>query len=123
MIPYEDLVAALSSWRARQGLPVSTLAGTGEVPAAATRSMPPGPPPRAMPPGPPPRGASPPPLAPPDDPLLVDDAALLDEAQYEGEAADYAFGEEGGQTSVGGPPDRPSETSTPTGRSNKRNDW
>ena len=27
MIPYDDLVAALSAWRARQGLPVSTLGG------------------------------------------------------------------------------------------------
>ena len=37
MIPYDDLVAALSAWRARQGLPVSTMGG---VPASASRSGP-----------------------------------------------------------------------------------
>jgi hypothetical protein len=29
MIPYDDLVAALSQWRARQGLPVNSLGGSG----------------------------------------------------------------------------------------------
>lgn len=32
MIPYDDLVAALSAWRARQGLPVSTLGGGSAAP-------------------------------------------------------------------------------------------
>jgi hypothetical protein len=35
MIPYDDLVSALSAWRARQGLPVSQLAGAAAAPAPA----------------------------------------------------------------------------------------
>jgi hypothetical protein len=125
MIAYEDLVTALTVWRARKGLPVSSLAGTAEaapvtsasVPASGpARSGPPGPPPRSAPPGPPPR-AVPPPLAPAEDPLMMDDA-LLDDAHYESEGGEFE-----GATAVGVAPERPSETTTPTGRSSKRHDW
>jgi hypothetical protein len=101
MIPYDDLVAALTSWRARQGLPVSTVGGvpgsgpmpgsgpvmTGSGPVAKSGSGPQ----RAAPPMAPPKGGyQPPPLASPDtadDSLDVDDEALLEEAQYEGDFA------------------------------------
>ena len=42
MISYDDLVVALASWRARQGLPVVQVPGA--APAAAARSAPPAPP-------------------------------------------------------------------------------
>jgi hypothetical protein len=50
MIPYDDLVVALASWRARQGLPVAPLTGASAAarpPAAPVRSAPPHAPPRA----------------------------------------------------------------------------
>ncbi len=40
MIPYDDLVAALSAWRARQGLPVSTLGGASSSAAPQPGSGP-----------------------------------------------------------------------------------
>ena len=81
MIPYDDLVIALTTWRARQGLPVGQMSG------ALT------PPPTAAVPGavmaPPQRSTGsrpnvPPPMAMPDtheDSLDVDDAALIEEHQ------------------------------------------
>ncbi len=118
MIPYDDLVAALTSWRARQGLPVSTvggvpssgpipgsgpvmagsgpvMAGSGPVMAGSGPVAKPGSgPQRAAPPMAPPKGGyQPPPLASPDtadDSLDVDDEALLEEAQYETEG-DFAL--------------------------------
>jgi hypothetical protein len=147
MIPYDDLVIALATWRARQGLPVVQLSGAltppPEVPAYAT---PPAPPPRAAPPAPP-RGSpssqfshieTPPPLAAPeagDDPLDVDDAALLEETHYENEGADFgiAFGEaqlDGESTAIGVPPPprdsfgepEPAPAGPPK-RKKKNNDW
>lgn len=51
MIPYDDLVAALASWRARQGLSVAPTPGAppaqGRAPVAAMRAAPPAAPPRA----------------------------------------------------------------------------
>jgi hypothetical protein len=96
MIPYDDLVVALTTWRARQGLPVGQLSAQLTPPPvqstsaqyAAVSA------PVATKPGsggtrpapPPPRGntgaraAVPPPLeSPTEDSLDVDDAALLDE--------------------------------------------
>lgn len=96
MIPYDDLVIALQTWRAKQGLPVAQLSGALTPPpqvappiaAAAPRSAPP-----VAPPG---RGytTAPPPLAAPDDAegLDVDDSALLEEAAYEPEGGDFAVG-------------------------------
>jgi len=99
MIPYEDLVAALTNWRARQGLPVQ---GGGAPPIAAA--------PAASP------RTAPPTAAPAYDPyaadaLDVDSDALLEEAQYDNEGSDFAMGF-GGQhtndeaTAIGNPPSR-----------------
>lgn len=52
MIPYDDLVVALATWRARQGLPVAQLTGTSAAPAAPPARM-------AAPPPPAARAASP----------------------------------------------------------------
>jgi hypothetical protein len=121
MIPYDDLVTALSNWRARQGLPVSTLgkqpSGGTPVAMATPGSGPaPGSGPRTAPPMAPPRAPSPPPLAAQhDDVQEVEDAAMLDENAYENEGADFAmnFGgnaaADGEATSIGGAPERPTD--------------
>jgi len=89
MIPYDDLVVALQTWRARQGLPVAQLSGmltppVSEPVAAAA--------PRTNPPVAPPKAAVPPPLAPADTHDDVDDAGLLvEEAHYENEGDDFAM--------------------------------
>ena len=131
MIPYDDLVAALSAWRARQGLPVSTMGGAapqttatattgGSGPMAAVPGS--GPhtaPPRTAPPRPAPaRGAAPPPLEPADD-LDVEDAALLEEAHYETDDFSMSFGNDG-ETAVGSPPAPPPPAK---GKSKRNNDW
>jgi hypothetical protein len=80
MIPYDDLVAALSAWRARQGLPVSTM---GAPPAKAQ---------------------------PVDDALSVDEAELVDEQYDDGGgdyAMKFNKNEE--ETEIGGTPDRPTD--------------
>lgn len=127
MIPYDDLVAALSNWRARQGLPVSTLgkqpsggtpvpqmtqpgsgpmSGSGPTPGSGPRTAPPMAPPKA-----------PPPLEAHEDVHEVDDAAMLDEGAYENEGNDFAMsfgsggGGEGEETSIGGAPERPTDPS------------
>jgi hypothetical protein len=132
MIPYDDLVAALSSWRAKKGLPV-----VGAAPAAApARTTPPVAPPRTNPPAPPQMRTNPPmppPLAPDDD---LDVEAAIHEGHYENEGDDFAlsFGAGGAgattedETAIGGgPPERPSEggqtdPSPAPGTSRKRND-
>ena len=99
MIPYDDLVAALSAWRARQGLPVSTMGsvgsgqtaqpGSGPTPAPMAKA-PSGP--KTAPPPPRAKGSTvPPPLAQPDTVEEVDEGALLDEASYENEGDDFAM--------------------------------
>jgi hypothetical protein len=96
MIPYDDLVVALTTWRARQGLPVA--AGAAAAAAAhvpAPKATTPGTGPRTAPPAPPSRGSStiPPPLAAvdtQDDPMDVDSAALLEE-HFENEGDDFAM--------------------------------
>jgi hypothetical protein len=120
MIPYDDLVTALSNWRARQGLPVSTLGKqpSGGTPVATAPA--PGSGPRTAPPSAPPRSPAPPPLEAADDVQEVDDAAMLDEGAYENEGSDFAmsFGNNGGDgesTQIGGAPERPTD---PQG-----NDW
>ena len=127
MIPYDDLVTALSNWRARQGLPVSTLGKqpSGGTPVAAPPA--PGSGPRTAPPMAPPRGMSPPPPieAAVDDVQEGDDAARLDENAYENEGADFAMGfggapaVDGEATSIGGAPERP----TDPGRGGGGEDW
>ncbi len=101
MIPYEDLVIALQTWRAKQGLPVAQLSGalTPPPPPVVSAMSAPGYAPMTTPPGPPPpKGqgflgnvATPPPLAAQaEDSLDVVDAALREETHYETEGADYA---------------------------------
>lgn len=125
MIPYDDLVIALQTWRARQGLPVAQLSGATTPPPVVTMA---GvvPAPRGAPPATPPsRGflgnvATPPPLAPLDDTLDVDAAALIEESSYPEEGGDFAvaFGAEkpyfdAEETAIGGPPrDSPDDTET-----------
>ncbi len=90
MIPYDDLVVALQTWRARQGLPVAQLSGM-MVPPPAVVAPEPAPVPRTNPPAPP-KAAVPPPLAPVetrDD--EVEEAALIEEAHYENEGDDFAM--------------------------------
>jgi hypothetical protein len=150
MIPYDDLVAALSAWRARQGLPVSTLGGgtaaapaPGSGPHAQPGSGPYGQPgsgpygqpgsgpTRGTPPGPPPgrNAPTPPPLEAGDDLHEVDDAEMLDE-QYENEGSDFAMSFGGGNgddsTSIGGAPERPTDPSDfggRGGRGGRGEDW
>ena len=116
MIPYDALVAALSSWRARQGLPVSTLGGTGSGPTAKAGSGP-----NRAPPSPPP-GASRPGMAAAQEEEVS--AEMLDEGAYENEGNDFAMnfnGErnDGEATSIGGAPERPTEAEL----GNNREDW
>ena len=124
MIPYDDLVAALSNWRARQGLPVSTLGKqpSGGTPVAAAPA--PGSGPRTAPPPAPPRAPSPPPMEAHEDVHEVDDAAMLDENAYENEGADFAMNFGAGQsdeaTSIGSAPERPTDPSDPR---NRGEDW
>lgn len=135
MIAYDDLVQALTAWRARQGLPTSEIGGvvapgsgptvapmTGSGPTPMTGSGPtakPGSgPQRAAPPAPPKGGYNPPPLASPDtadDSLDVEDEALLEETHYENEGADFAMNFGGGNveqdaesTTLGHAPERDS---------------
>ena len=103
MIPYEDLVIALQSWRAKQGLPVSQLSGALVPPAQRT-----------------PAYGSPAP-APVEDSLDVEDAALLEEQQYDA-SAEYNYGD----TQDGEPAPRPSDQTLedgPRGTKRGHNDW
>ncbi len=145
MIPYEDLVIALQTWRAKQGLPVGQLSGALMPPHALTAtSMAP-----SSPPAPPPKQAflgnvaTPPPLAAPgplEDSLDVDDASLIEEAHYENEGDDFAMNFAGQQhlsddaTAIGGSPTpRPSDNTLDEGTEvastsgnlprNTRDDW
>jgi hypothetical protein len=88
MIPYDDLVVALQTWRARQGLPVAQLSGVMVPPPAVAAPVPV---PRTNPPAPP-KAVVPPPLAPVetrDD--EVEEASLIEEAHYENEGDDFAM--------------------------------
>lgn len=111
MIAYEDLVAALTNWRAKQGLPIASGAAPSSGPTATPGSGPtakPGSgPTRAAPPAPPKGGYQPPPLADAtaDDSLDVGDDALLEEAQYDNEGGDFAM-------SFGGAVERDEESTT-----------
>jgi hypothetical protein len=105
MIPYDDLVTALASWRARQGLPVVVVPGA----APAARPVPP-PAPRTAP-----RAA----------PLPADDfgADALVEAPYDPNGEDYVVSLAGGvivesaeSTAIGGPPERRSREDQDDGR-------
>jgi hypothetical protein len=121
MIPYDDLVAALTNWRARQGLPVQGGAppisavpapiqhATAAAVSSSTKQGPPAPPrgPAAANKGSGGFDA----YADSHDALDVDDAALLDESSYENEGNDFAmaFGQlqqNDESTAIGNPPSR-----------------
>jgi len=139
MIPYDDLVAALSAWRASKGLPVSTMGsvgsgqhaqpGSGPTPAAPMAKAPSGP--KTAPPPPRVKGSTvPPPLAAVDTVEEVDE--VLDESSYENEGDDFAMnfggGSRGSATEIGGPPARDSVSTDPvggypTGRRKPEDEW
>jgi hypothetical protein len=123
MIPYDDLVAALAAWRARQGLPVVQVAGA--VPAAA---RPPAPPaaPRTAPPNAPPRSVAPAPL--PSDDFGAD--ALVEDAAYDVSGEDYVLSlasgvivESAESTAIGGPPEPVDEGVLVPKRGKRKPDW
>jgi hypothetical protein len=107
MIPYDDLVAALASWRARQGLPTGQLAGQPAAPAAAPKPTP-GPAPAAAPPRPTPASSRPAAVVMEpthEDPVDVDESSLLEESSYESDfAMTFPGGEPGDSTAIGAAP-------------------
>ena len=107
MIPYDDLVAALTSWRARQGLPTSQLAGA-PAPAPKAASTP-APAPASAPAarsGKSARAASPVALT-HEDFEVDDDSSLLEVASDENDYAGFGGGESGEATAIGTPPAPP----------------
>src|SRR5262245_14343414 len=116
MIPYDDLVAALSAWRARQGLPVSTMGGGSAAPSPgsgphASYGQPSSGPQRGAPP-PAPVGKATPPMG--EEMHEVDEAEMLEE-HYDNEGNDYAMsfgaGDDGESTAMGSAPERPTDPS------------
>ncbi|CAN5914270.1 hypothetical protein BH11MYX2_BH11MYX2_08770 [soil metagenome] len=100
MIPYDDLVIALQTWRAQQGLPVGQLSGQLTPPHAPAAKMPSGPTFS--------NASPPPPLQSPqtqDEPLDVD--GHLIEEQH-----DEHYGEEGNDLGMAFAP--PAGTDEPT---------
>ncbi len=126
MIPYDDLVAALSAWRARQGLPVNQ-AGSGSGPTATPGSGPnkTGSGPNKAPPPAPPSSSRPNiPVAAAEEPMEVAEELLDEEAAYENEGNDFAmsFGQQGANadaTAIGEAPERPTEADL----GNDKDDW
>jgi len=121
MIPYDDLVAALATWRTRQGLPVVR---TGNATPAAPSPVAPAPQRVVAAPAPAPRPAPPRAvqLPPPIESGLddFDDGALLEDGSYDsGEDYVLSLGAAGDPnaepTAIGGAP-------TP-GRGKRGNDW
>ena len=100
MIPYDDLVAALTQWRARQGLPVAMGgAGSGGTPAPGS--------------GPHAKGGSGPNVQSARADSVVDDAEVLEEEPYE-------VGNDVEPTQMGEAPERPTESDMGGGG---REDW
>jgi hypothetical protein len=118
MIPYDDLVAALASWRTRQGLPTGQLAGVASAgPPAAPKPAAQAAPPAPAPPAP---ARSPSGVRPAaavvvehthDDHLDVDEAALLEEASFDSDfAMSFNTAEPGESTAIGvAPSPRPAD--------------
>lgn len=106
MIPYDELVIALQTWRAKQGLPVAQMSGQLTPPPVA--STPPRPPQPSF--G---NAATPPPLAPAaethEDSLDVDGALIEEEAQYENDGDDFAMAFGQAQVADEEAPERPTE--------------
>lgn len=108
MIPYDNLVAALSAWRARQGLPVTTgSGGSGPTPR-------PGSGPHRSPGSGPYGAASARPAT--EDAELVDE--VLSEEPYEG-GGYGAYEADPEPTSIAAAPERPTEDDMDRGR----DDW
>lgn len=105
MIPYDDLVTALASWRARQGLPVVQNAPVTPKTAPVVAAAPPAPAavgPRTAPPGAPPRSA-PQPVVQPSSYDFDDGEALIEDSPYDSDGEDFvvAFDQGSEQTAVG----------------------
>jgi len=114
MIPYDDLVVALTAWRARQGLPVANAQpAQPAATSAAAISAPPAAPRRATPPAPRPAQRPPAELA------DFDDHALVEDESYDtGEDYVMQLGEHAAEpTSVGSTPGQSGE---PSPRRDKR---
>ena len=133
MIPYDDLVAALATWRARQGLPVArgavaTPPPRAPAPAPAPARAAPAPAPaRAVPQAAPPRARAPQLSTDLDD--FGDDSALIEDPAYDAGGDDYVLplGDAGVEpigetTAIGGAPDRADVLLTPK-RGKRSNDW
>jgi len=138
MIPYDDLVAALATWRARQGLPVAR----GATPAPAPRPAAPAAPParaaapapsraappaaaRTAPPAAPPRSAPPPAQIVSSELDDFDDGALIEDSAYDMGGEDYVLplGDPTGEsTAIGGAPAAPEGLLTAK-RGKRPNDW
>jgi hypothetical protein len=91
MIPYDDLVAALTAWRTRQGLPVARTA-VAAPPIARTPAAPP--------------AARPAPASDGD----FEDSALIEDGSYDASGDDYVMqlGEPPGEpTAIGAAPEPP----------------
>src|SRR5262245_53436220 len=102
MIPYDDLVAALTAWRARQGLPI------GQATAQSAAAAPPAPPPARKPAPPPPAGSR---LAPAVVVGDLEDGALIEDASYDA-GDDYVMqlGVESAEpTAISGAPEPPAK--------------
>jgi hypothetical protein len=101
MIPYDDLVVALTAWRARQGLPVAQPVAAAPPPPARGHAAPPAP---ARPAAPPARPAAPP------DAGDFEDGALVEDASYDA-GDDYVMQlgdvEQGESTEIGSAPEPP----------------
>ncbi|HEY4179766.1 MAG TPA: hypothetical protein VGM90_23150 [Kofleriaceae bacterium] len=129
MIPYDDLVIALQTWRAKQGLPVGQLSGQLTPPPAPAAKVPSGP---TF------SNAAPPPLqhATHDEPIDDVDGHLIEEQHdenYNAEAGDFAMGFQPAgndeSTSIGGQPSPEenlgTEVASPGGRrgGSGQQDW
>jgi hypothetical protein len=148
MIPYDDLVAALATWRARQGLSVAQPAGAAPAPTAKGSAAPAGktPPARApsspqpvvrvATPAAPPRPATAPRAAVPAPPALsgrndFDDSegAAVDGGNYDNTGDDFVMSvaddsvETGEATAIGGAPEAPADGLLVPKRGKRNPDW
>jgi len=110
MIPYDDLVVALTAWRAKQGLPVAQPVAAAPPPPARGHAAPPA----ARPAAAPTRPAAPP------DAGDFEDGALVEDASYD-VGDDYVMQlgvEQSESTEIGSAPEPPA----PAPRRGKRSD-
>jgi hypothetical protein len=126
MIPYEDLVIALQTWRAKQGLPIGQFSGQ-LTPPPPTPSAPPAAAPKAAPAPAAVTAPAPAPYDMPDDHLDVEDGALIEESHYDNEGGDFAmsFGNANEESTTIGNVPRPSESTIDEddGSGSGRNRW